>query len=103
MNTYYDAITGTDVPACTESHLFSAACAYCTADALKIKTYDEVMSWWVQGVIGDDAIDAYRYVWATSAPRHAAYDHLMTLPDTDGARRIATVLRALVPSGRGYC
>ena len=103
MNTYYDVITGTDVPACAEPHLLSVGCAYCTADALKFKTYDQVMQWWAHGVISDDALDAYRHVWATAADRHAAYDHFKALPDTDGARAIAAVLRSLVPSGRGYC
>lgn len=89
--------------ACPSPHLYTAHCVNCVARSLATRSLEDVHSWWIQGVIDDDALDAYRHVWALSATRSKTYDHWMDLPATSEGRAIAKALTALLPSGRGYC
>lgn len=87
---------------CTETHLMIKDCVSCTAKVLATRSLEEVENWWAQGVISEDALEAYRHVWALSAPRSKGYAHWTMLPPTDEGRAIAAALTALLPSGRGY-
>jgi predicted Fe-S protein YdhL (DUF1289 family) len=93
----------THVSPCPEMCLMSVRCAGCTALALSEKTYDEVTDWFRQGIISEDALEAYRHVWTISANRSARYDHYKDEPPTAEGREIASALVAILPSGRGYC
>lgn len=87
---------------CREGH-FLNLCLDCAASAVSVKSLEEVTEWWTQGVISEDVLDGYRHVWAISAARSKTYDHWMALPATEEGKRVAFVLSALLPSGRGYC
>lgn len=98
--------TGTDAPLapCGRPNrcMMSKRCEPCTMLTLSTLNLASVELWHEHGIVSPDALAAYRHVWAISATRSKAYDHWMSLPDGEDAQRMAKILVAILPSGRGY-
>ncbi|MET9263714.1 hypothetical protein [Amycolatopsis sp. NPDC004079] len=56
-------------------HFPHLKCIPCDAQRLSRLTLAQVDDQWAEGRISTAARDGYRYVWAASATRSAAYDH----------------------------
>lgn len=48
---------------------FLGRCGDCTVRQLAHMTLDQVEHWYRQGVVSQDAFEAYTHVWATASPR----------------------------------
>lgn len=87
------------VERCPDVHLFAAGCASCIAHWMAARSLQRVEQAWADGMVPTSARDAYRYVWATSGTRSAAYAHWAALPDGADARVFARLLREILTTG----
>lgn len=76
-------------------HFPHLKCIPCDAQRLSRLNLSQVDGRWAEGRISTAARDGYRYVWAVSATRSAAYDHYKSLYCEESEQYALAIARAL--------
>ena len=89
-----------------DTNHFLGCCDECDAHYLAKATLGQVDSWFRQGQITPDQLEAFRHVWASSAPRFGDYSTWTAAPVAEVARQAELIRAALLakeakPDGRG--
>lgn len=78
-------------PGSDTNHFLHVGCVECTAATLSLQNLGTIESWYRQGIIGQDAFEAYTYVWSISAWRMDGPDRLPH-PDLTKVWEIVTAM-----------
>jgi hypothetical protein len=78
-----------------DTNHFLGCCEECDAQYLAVATLGQVESWFRHGQITPDQFEAFRHVWASSAPRFGDYSAWIATPVAEVARHAALIRAAL--------